>query len=275
MITNYSKTIKKIREHLNYYLVKTKLKSLVIGVSGGIDSALVIALAEPVCRNLGVKLIGRSITIQSNKADEIERARLMGKFCTDFIEINLTDKYLIMREMDDMEGKAEDDIAYKIRMGNIKARMRMMYLYNLASKTGGMVLGTENLTEHYLGFFTIAGDEASDFELIRNLWKTEVYGMSEYLVTTALAFDEEKADALQSCVSATATDGLGITNSDLDQILPGYIGSSKDGYKKVDDILINYLEENIFDEDNPVIIRKIKSDFKRNRPVMLQRYMVT
>lgn len=120
MITDYSKTITKIREHLKDYLVKSKLKSLVIGVSGGIDSALVIALTEPVCKELGVKLIGRSITIQSNKADEIQRANLMGRFCDDFAEVNLTDKYLIMREMDDMEGEAEDDFSYKIRMGNIK-----------------------------------------------------------------------------------------------------------------------------------------------------------
>jgi NAD+ synthetase len=154
-------------------------------------------------------------------------------------------------------------------MGNIKARMRMIYLYNLASKTGGLVLGTENLTEYLLGFFTLAGDDASDFELIKDLWKTEVYEMTDWLINNELFFNSNKQKALQSCIDATATDGLGITNSDLDQILPGFIGSSRDGYKKVDDILINYLDNNIFDENNPVIIRKIKSEFKRNHPVTI------
>lgn len=274
MISDYSKTITKIREHLKNYLVNSKLKSLVIGVSGGIDSALVIALANPVCKELGVKLIGRSITIQSNKADEIKRANLMGIFCDDFAEINLTDKYIIMREIDDMEGEAEDDFDYKIRMGNIKARMRMMYLYNLASKNGGLVLSTDNYTEYLLGFFTIFGDQG-DYSPIQFLWKTEVYGMSEWIVKNELFFDELKSIALNSCIVATATDGLGITNSDLDQILPEFEGSSRDGYAEVDKILINYLEHDIFDQNSPVIIRKIKSEFKRNHPVMLYREMIT
>jgi len=267
---DYSKTVTNIRKHLKDYLVKTKLKSLVIGVSGGIDSALVIALAEPVCKELGVALIGRSITIQTNKADEIERASMMGDFCTDFKEINLTDKYLIMRDIDDMEGESENDVAYKIRMGNIKARMRMMYLYNLASKTGGLVLGTENLTEHYLGFFTIAGDEASDFELIKNLWKTEVYEMSDWLSKNELFFDENKQKALQSCISAIATDGLGITNSDLDQILPDWKKrhtSTRSGYKEVDDIFIRHFQgEEI---NSPIIDRYNRTEFKRNRPITI------
>ncbi len=273
MIIDYSKTINKIREHLKNYLVKSKLKSLVIGVSGGIDSALVIALAEPVCKELGIKLIGRSITIQSNKDDEIERAKMMGTFCTDFDEVNLTDKYLVMKELDNMEGESKNDITYKIRMGNIKARMRMIYLYNLASKTGGLVLSTDNYTEYLLGFFTIFGDQG-DYSPVQFIWKTEVYEMSDWLVKNELFFNENKQKALQSCIEATATDGLGITNSDLDQILPDFVGSSREGYKKVDEILINYFDNNIFDENSPVIIRKIKSEFKRNHPVMLYREMI-
>jgi len=274
MITDYKYTIEKIRQQLKDYLIKSKLKSLVIGVSGGIDSAIIITLAEPVCKELGVKLIGRSITIESNKDDEIERAKMMGKFCTDFAEVNLTNKYLIMKEIDDMEGRAKNDIAYKIRMGNIKARMRMIYLYNLASKTGGLVLSTDNYTEYLLGFFTIFGDQG-DYSAIQFLWKTEIYEMTEWLVKNELFFDEEKAIALNSCIKATATDGLGITNSDLDQILPGFEGSSRDGYAEVDKILINYTDNNIFDKNNPVIIRKIKSEFKRNHPVMLYRNTIT
>lgn len=152
--------------------------------------------------------------------------------------------------------------------------MRMMYLYNLASKTGGLVLSTDNYTEYLLGFFTIFGDQG-DYSPIQFIWKTEVYEMSDWLVKNELFFDENKQKALQSCIEATATDGLGITNSDLDQILPGFIGSSRDGYKKVDEILINYLDNNIFDENNPVIIRKIRSEFKRNHPVMLYRDTIT
>ena len=277
MITDYSKTISKIREHLKNYIVKSKLKSLVIGVSGGIDSAVVIALAEPVCKDLGVELIGRSITIQTNKRDDIERAKMMGRFCTDFKEINLTKEYHTMQDNEDMLISMSDNLKtleWKIRMGNIKARMRMIHLYNLASKTGGLVLSTDNYTEYLLGFFTIFGDQG-DYSPVQFIWKTEVYEMSDWLVKNELFFDENKQKALQSCIEATATDGLGITNSDLDQILPDFVGSSREGYKEVDKILINYLDNNIFDKNNPVIIRKLKSEFKRNHPVMLYRDMIT
>ena len=272
MITDYSKSLTKIRSELRNYLVENNLKSLVLGVSGGIDSALVAAIAKPICDELNVKLIGRSITIQSNKPEEISRARKIGEnFCHDFKEVNLTDKYLVMREIDDMEGQIEEGLSYKIRMGNVKARLRMIYLYNLANKTKGLVLSTDNYTEYLLGFWTIAGD-IGDYSMIQYLWKTEVYEMSEFLIHNELKTSSEK-EALQLCIDATATDGLGITNSDLDQILPGWVGSSRNGYAEVDNILIN-MENGIFNENDPVVIRNKKSAFKRNNPTMLSREQI-
>lgn len=123
---NYEKTIKNIRTSLKTYLVDNELKSMTIGVSGGIDSALVCALAYPVAKELGIELIGRSITIESNKAEEINRAEQIGThFCTNFKEVNLTDEYLILKNtmlnndivIDNVESKREQ----KIRLGNVKA----------------------------------------------------------------------------------------------------------------------------------------------------------
>jgi len=285
----YSDTVDNLRGLLRDYLTKSGLKSIVMGISGGIDSALVAALAKPVVDELGIELIGRSITIQSNKEDEITRAKSIGEnFCTDFREIDLTDKYLIMRDIDDMEGEGDDDFAYKIRMGNVKARMRMTYLYNLASKNSGLVMSTDNMTELLLGFWTLHGD-VGDYGLIQELWKTEVYGMTEWLALNA----ETKAEkeALMSCVSADATDGLGISNTDLDQILPDWKDrhtTTRGGYGEVDNILIDYLEmvdvlinkrnstpyteileisNNVMKlKDHPVIVRHMKSQFKRENP---------
>jgi len=285
----YSETVENLRGLLKDYLVKSGLKSIVMGISGGIDSALVAALAKPVVDELGIELIGRSITIQSNKEDEISRARNIGEvFCTNFNEVDLTDKYLIMREIDDMEGEGDDDTAYKIRMGNVKARMRMTYIYNLASKNSGMVMSNDNMTELLLGFWTLHGD-VGDYGLIQELWKTEVYGMTEWLALNS----ETKAEkeALMACVKADATDGLGISNTDLDQILPDWKDrhtSTRGGYAEVDNILIDYLEmvdvlinkrnstpytkileisNNVMKlKDHPVIVRHMKSQFKRENP---------
>jgi len=288
---SYPETVANLRQLLKNYILKSNLKSLVIGVSGGIDSALVCALAKPVVDELGIPLIGRSISIQTNKPDEQERARNIGSlFCTDFSEVDLTEQYLVLREFDDMEGVSENDVAYKIRMGNIKARMRMMYLYNIASKNGGIVLGTENRTEYNLAFFTLHGDAGTDLEPIESLWKYEVYEMSEYLASEGTI---EERNALTACIECNATDGLGITNTDLDQILPDWQKrhtSSRSGYKEVDEIFISYFElveklkntVNPYDKNeiinmidviknSPVIERHFRTDFKRNHPYIIKR----
>ncbi len=273
MIKDYSKVVNEIRKSLKSYLIETNLKSLVLGVSGGMDSALVAVLAKPVCDELGVKLIGRSLTIYTNKVDEMNRALEIGKaFCTDFKYFDLGAAYDANKSMDELDESIvpqSDHKFHKIKFGNIKARTRMVYLYNLAYKTKGLVLSTDNYTEFLLGFWTLHGD-VGDYGMIQELWKTEVYDMGQWLVDNELKFLNEK-EALQSCIDATATDGLGITNSDLDQLLPGWTGSSRDGYRVVDEILSKYMETNEGELGGPVISRKIRTEFKRKNPLNLKR----
>jgi len=168
-----------------------------------------------------------------------------------------------------------EDSREAFRKGNLKARMRMILLYDLAQLHRGMVLSTDNYTELLLGFWTLHGD-VGDYGMIQRLWKSEVYGMAEYLTTTLL---HNEAQALQSCIDCQATDGLGITNTDLDQIMPGWEGSSRDGYNQVDHILFSYLigvkEINGSPiEDHPVIKRHIASGFKRENPFNIKRSLI-
>ena len=272
MIKDYSKVISEIRKSLKTYLLENNLKSLILGVSGGMDSALVAALAKPVCDELNIPIIGRSLTIESNKQDEIDRAKAIGKsFCHDFKDLNLGIIYNSVKLMDVIDESVVDDSDikfHKIKLGNMKARTRMIYLYNLAYKTKGLVLSTDNYTEYLEGYWTLHGD-CGDYGMIQELWKTEVYDMGEWLCDNELTGVAKKA--LWSCIVCNATDGLGITNSDLDQLLPGWTGSSRDGYKVVDNILINYLDNNEGDKDNPVISRMLRTGFKRENPLNLKR----
>jgi len=163
MKINYGKVTENIRLKLEEYVLTNNIQSLVLGVSGGIDSALAAALAAPVAEKLNIPLIGRSISIVSNKISERERADEIGfLFCNNYKEVDLSSQFEAMRQVDSMEATLDKDdsesITYKIRMGNIKARMRMIHLYNLASKHKGMVLSTDNLTEYNLGFWTLCGD---------------------------------------------------------------------------------------------------------------------
>jgi len=146
MLTDPEKTVKLIREHTKTYIKNNNIQSLVIGVSGGIDSALCAALVRPVCDNLKIALVGYSIPIETNKEDEIVRARNIGKhFCTAFKEIDLTHTYNdIVKGFGIFYYNTTGNIDDKIRLGNLKARIRMMYLYNMAHKRKGMVLSTDN-----------------------------------------------------------------------------------------------------------------------------------
>lgn len=262
-IKNYSTTINKIRKQLKKYIEENNLQSLILGVSGGVDSALCAALAKPVCDVLGIKLYGRSLTIETNKPEEIERARNIGiHFCHDFKEVDLGKEYNIMKFIDkEEEFKNEDNFKYKIRQGNIKARMRMIYLYNLASKHNGMVLSTDNYTEYLCGFWTVMGD-CGDYVMLRHLWKTEVYEMTKHIAKNLM--HKEDSDSLLDCVDAVPTDGLGITNSDLDQL-----GASS--YEEVDNVLKSYIYEGK-NKDHAIIKRHLTTEFKRNWPIVIERF---
>jgi len=279
---NYELVVSKIREQLKKYIQVHDIKALVLGVSGGMDSALCAALARSVCDETGIKLIGRSIPISGNKEDEKSRASEIGEnFCHDFEEVYLLDEDFqsIWSHLEPEGWDVEDEESTrKFRQGNIKARLRMICLYDLAQLHHGMVLSTDNRTEYLLGFWTLHGD-VGDYGMIQNLWKTEVYNLGEWLVKNEL--QGEAAKALNSCIECQATDGLGITNTDLDQIMPGWEGTSREGYKKVDEILQNYeIEFAIHGEDgtmeyvdfkNPIIIRQLRSEFKRKNPYNIPR----
>lgn len=276
MITDGKFTVDSIRRELKTYLTETGLKSLVLGISGGIDSAIVVALAKPVCDELNIPLIGRYISIDSNKNEENERADLIGNsLCTTYDSMDMDVPYEILSFSIKLDNEKED-VAYKIRQGNIKARLRMINLYNLASANGGLVLSTDNRTEYLLGFWTLHGD-VGDYGMIQELWKTEVYELSRWICDNEFKIDaphsvyDKRGVALMSCIEATATDGLGITNSDLDQILPDFVGTSEEGYSKVDVILYNILYNNETDPKNPVVQRNNRSEFKRNNPLNISR----
>lgn len=290
---NYELVVSKIREQLKKYIQVHDIKALVLGVSGGMDSCVCAALAKPVCDELNIPLIGRSLPIYSNKHDEVERAQITGKtFCTQFEEDRILEAYfeLMSGKLNPQpytsydgllhDGKQKQLNAWKIRGGNIKARLRMIYLYNLASQMKGMVLSTDNYTEYLLGFWTLHGD-VGDYGMIQELWKSEVYDLAEWLANNE--YIDEASKILIDTINAMATDGLGVTNlGDLGQILPKWKGTSREGYKEVDRILQLWETQHTLEStqktilamgylNHPVIERHLNSEFKRNNPTNIKR----
>ena len=271
---NYSKVLDAISNKVKDYLVKYKIKSLVIGVSGGLDSGINSAILYPICKDLGIPLIGRYIHIESNKEDEKKRAEEIGKaFCTDYESVDLTELYHISLPFYEEKKVINPTFNDKIRRGNIKARMRMIKLYNIAQENGGIVVDNDNMTEHLLGFWTLNGD-VGDITLLASLYKTEVFEFAKFIRDGYKKkngnFEKEIA-ALNNVINAVPTDGLGITSSDVEQF-------GVKSYDEVDDILLTF--KNKYDDSeieklyvdygkdsvDKIIKRHLNSEFKRNHP---------
>jgi NAD+ synthetase len=242
---DYSKFVENSRKWLSNYIKDNHLQSIVIGISGGIDSTISCAIASPVCKELNISLIGRSLPCNTNKEEETNSANLVGKaFCTDYKEVTIEPMYrVIENELSLNEGSSTH-----LQSGNIKARLRMIYLRHLASIHKGVVLDNDNFTEWNLGFWTVGGDSPMDINLgLHYLWKTEIYELAEYLceyyrigyINSKNNSNESvevtdswfnKYEALRDSKQLTPTDGNGVSNSDCEQF-------GLDNYEQVDDVL--------------------------------------
>jgi NAD+ synthetase len=253
-----ARVAKNIRRHIENYIRENRLQALVLGISGGIDSTLCAALLKPVCELCNIPLIGRSITIETNKPDEIERSILVGKsFCNDFQYLDVTNTYFENRKnLLDLD----DSKLSKLRQGNMKARMRMMILYDLAQLNSGVVIATDNYTEYLTGFWTLHGD-VGDYAPMLNLWKTEIYSLAKYLLAEC---NDQQQNALQICIDAVPVDGLGISSCDCEQL-------GVQDYYEADRIFIRYLLGEKELEIHPLIKRYHQSHYKRNNPVIISR----
>lgn len=276
-----------LREQLEIYIKSNNIKALVIGESGGLDSAVNTVIARKVCDKLNIPLIGRFIQIESNKEDEKNRADNIGKlFCTDYQAVDLTNEYIVLRDACelnypdmDKENLSKED---KIRRGNIKARLRMTYLRDLCQKNHGIGIDNTNRSEWELGFFTL--NDNMDISPLFEMWKTHEYSFAKFLLTTLN--NKEEKEALQACIDAVPTDGLGISSSDLEQM-------GCDSYNEVDDILMTLIPlyninncgkefddayqklENKYNTDKVCAVwsRHLNSQFKRNGMKKLHTYL--
>ena len=247
---NYEHVFDVLVDKTAEYVTENNLKAMVLGISGGIDSTVVAAICHEVSKKTGIPLIGRSLPIK-NKSDEFATSVHVGEaFCNEFSvyrlersyraalfdacadagDVNMANSYYL-DELEEMPSRTP------IANGNLQARCRMMYLYDIASRHKGLVMSTDNQTEYQLGFWTIHGD-VGDFDPIQDLWKTEVYELArwicDYYTMMSDGEDVDKIQAIRESVALTPTDVLGISNSDLEQI-------GAKSYDEVDDILSRYI----------------------------------
>jgi len=207
---NTSKVAEHIVKWLKDYAVNAKVKGFVVGVSGGIDSALTSSLcAETGLPTLCVEMPIHQAQSQVTRAQE-HIAQLKERYANvSDTRVDLTSTFEdFKKSAPEVEASAQNDLA----LANTRARLRMTTLYYLAGLNGLLVAGTGNKVEDFgVGFFTKYGDGGVDLSPIADLVKSEVYELAAYFKVP------------ESIQKAQPTDGLfGDSRTDEDQIGASY-----------------------------------------------------
>lgn len=253
----------KIVAGLVSYSQKYSINTAVVGMSGGVDSALTAALFK----SAGWKVIGVTMPIHQ-KQEETDRGIETCK-SLDLIHkhIDLTNQFEQLLDNVRTYDSTIDDKSNSIRRGNLRVRSRMITLYNIASMEQGLVASTDNFSELAAGFWTLHGDvgDLAPIQSLNKSWEVpklaEIYGVPK------------------STVFAKPTDGLGISDGDEDQFGFSYLEfdivllsicklTDKFQSRKhiLDRLAVTGLETN---RVNKILDRVKMSSFKRQNPYNL------
>lgn len=227
----------------------------VVGLSGGVDSAVSFILAV---QALGVDHVYPILLPCGGLSTQgvLDAMKLIEKLHIPLTHVTRID---IKQAVDDVV--KQDPMMDKIRKGNVMARVRMTYLFDQAKKRRALVVGTENKTEHVLGYFTRFGDEASDIEPIRHFYKTQVYELAK-----TLGIPEEiiqKPPSADLWPEQTDEGEFGFTYKDADEILYLLI----DEKKSTEEVVASgFLQETV----QKIQQRMIQNAFKHNSPLYIE-----
>ena len=249
--------------HLNYEIVETILvnfirnevqksgfSKVVLGLSGGVDSAVSCALATKALGKENVLAV--MMPYKSSSADSLSDAqRLIEQLGVE------SERREITATVDAFFSDKPN--ANHLRRGNVMARVRMITLYDISARDHRLVLGTSNKTELLLGYGTLFGDMASAINPIGDLYKTQVWQLAKHLNIPSSIIEKKPSADLWEGQSDEAE--LGFT------------------YREVDDLLYKLVDLRLRDEDllsegiNPEFLAKVKrlvvrNQFKRLTPVI-------
>ena len=192
-IKDYEKLKFAIDRWLNDYYYFHGIKAFVVGVSGGIDSAVVSTL----CAETGLPTYVLTMPLHSKddntELSELHAYGMVEKYANvTLVNVDLSETY------DKMMFWIDDTFTgNELANANTKSRLRMVTLYQVAGSVGGIVVGTGNKVEDYgIGFYTKYGDGGVDIAPIADLYKTEVWELGKYLGVDERIIDAEPTDGL-------------------------------------------------------------------------------
>lgn len=246
MENQIEKNIDYVVEWLREHVKSSKTQGLVVGISGGIDSAVVAYLAQ---RAFPHNSIGVILPIKSSVSD-IEDGLLVAKECNiTSLTVDLVREHegiieKVTNELKNINKFHENNI--RTMDANLRARLRMSTLYSIANNLNYLVVGTDNAAEIYTGYFTKYGDGAVDLLPIGSLKKYEVYEWAKVLGVSQRILDKAPS--------------AGLWEGQTDELEMGV------SYGSIDD----YLDNKTVDEKDKQVINKLHlaTQHKRQRPLI-------
>ena len=213
-IENYEELKERIVKWIKDYADENKIQSLVVGVSGGIDSAVVSTL----CAETGLPTFPLGMPIHQDSDQEslsdLHLAWLEKKYKNvKILKFNLTKVFEKFKEA--LQEYSHDDLS----LANSRSRIRMITLYQIAGKYNGIVVGTGNKVEDYgVGFYTKYGDGGVDFSPIADIYKTEVWELGRHLGVNEKIIEASPTDGLWYD-KRTDEDQLGASYAQLEEAM--------------------------------------------------------
>ena len=237
-------------EFLRENFKKAGFSKAVLGLSGGIDSALVSYLLRDALGKENVLAI--MMPYKSSNPDSLNHAKLVVE------DLKINAKTIEITDMIDAYFKNEKD-ASSLRMGNKMARERMSILFDYSSKENALVVGTSNKTEIYLGYSTQFGDSACALNPIGDLYKTNIWDLSRYLkIPNELIEKKPSADLWEG---QTDEQEMGLTYKEADQVLYRMLEENK----TVEEVLAEGFNKDLVDN---IVRRMNRSEYKRRMPLI-------
>lgn len=216
--------VKKVITWVKEYVQKSNAKGIIIGNSGGKDSAVTMAIAVNAIGKENVLAV--AMPCLSNNVD-LEDAKLVADtFGVKMLNIDLTNTYLELE--DEIEGALQQEIVKESKV-NMKPRLRMTTLYSIAQTLGYLVMGTGNLCEITVGYTTKWGDSSYDFNPIANFTVEEVLEIGKILGVPDKIIKKAPNDGLGS---GTDEEKMGVLYSQISE----YINTGKTEPKAMEKI---------------------------------------
>ena len=237
-------------EFLRESFEKAGFSKAVLGLSGGIDSALVAYLLRDALGKENVLAI--MMPYKSSNPDSLNHAKLVVE------DLGINFKTIEITDMIDAYFKNEKE-ASSLRMGNKMARERMSILFDYSSKENALVVGTSNKTEIYLGYSTQFGDAACALNPVGDLYKTNIWDLSRYLkIPNELIEKKPSADLWEG---QTDEQEMGLTYKEADQVMYRLLEENK----TVEEVLAEGFNKDLVDN---IVRRMNRSEYKRRMPLI-------